>query len=41
MKYLITRDDGEEDDITYENIDIHDDAYHIVKKYQWGWMGPA
>ena len=30
MTYLITRDDGEEDDITSQSFDNYDDAYELL-----------
>ena len=32
MRYLITRDDGEEDDITYQSFDNYDDAYELLEE---------
>ena len=32
MKYLITRDDGEEDDITSQSFDKYDDAYELLEE---------
>ena len=32
MTYLITRDDGEEDDITSQSFDNYDDAYELLEE---------
>ena len=32
MRYLITRDDGEEDEITSQSFDNYDDAYGLLKE---------
>jgi len=32
MKYRITRDDGEEDDITSQGFDNDDDAYELLEE---------
>ncbi len=32
MKYLITRDDGEEDNITSQIFDNYDDAYDLLEE---------
>ena len=32
MRYLITRDDAEEDDITSQSFDNYDDAYELLEE---------
>ncbi len=32
MRYLITRHDGEEDDITSQSFDNYDDAYELLEE---------
>ena len=32
MRYRITRDDGEEDDITSQSFDNYDDAYELLEE---------
>ena len=32
MKYVITRSDGEEDEITTQSFDNYDDAYDLVEE---------
>ena len=32
MRHLITRDDGEEDDITSQRFDNYDDAYELLEE---------
>ena len=32
MRYRITRDDGEEDDITSQGFDNYDDAYDLLEE---------
>ena len=32
MRYCITRDDGEEDDITFQSFDNYDDAYDLLEE---------
>ena len=32
MRYRITRDDGEDDDITSQSFDNYDDAYELLEE---------
>ncbi len=32
MRYLITRDDGEEDDITSQSFENYDNAYELLEE---------
>ena len=32
MRYLITRDDGDEDDITSQSFDNYNDAYELLEE---------